>query len=164
MAIAKLAPAIQAFWAAFEASAGGRHLSRFYEAFHFGDSEALANELAELVLHGTKRATAGLVWSFEVAGKGLPKPGDLSIVTNWAHEPLCVIETTAVEVVPFQEVSAEFASIEGEGDASLEYWCAAHWSYFGRECGRIGKVPSVTMPVACERFNVIYRRGSRVGT
>ena len=156
-----LAPAIQAFWVAFEAAAGGGRLPRFYEAFHFGDSAPLANELAELVLRGTKRATAGLVWSFEAAGRALPKPGDLSVVTNWADEPLCVIETTDVQVVPFRSVSAEFASVEGEGDGSLEHWRDVHWAYFGRECGRIGKMPSDTMPVTCERFDVVYRGESR---
>ena len=164
MATKELAPAIRAFWIAFEASAGGDHFSRFYEAFHFADSEASANSLAELVLRGTKRATAGLVWSFEAASQPLLKPGNLSVVTNWAGEPLCVVETVAVEVVSFQEVSAEFASIEGEGDGSLEYWREAHWAYFGRECVRIGKELSVAMPVACEQFKVIYRQESQAET
>ena len=31
-----------------------------YQAWYFGDSQQLAHELVELVLHGPKRATAGL--------------------------------------------------------------------------------------------------------
>ena len=51
-------PPIAEFWRAFVASTVGVDESRFYEAFYFADSEALADSLAELVLSGTKRATA----------------------------------------------------------------------------------------------------------
>ena len=143
---------IATFWAGFCAEVGEGCSDRFFEAFHFDDNEATADELAELVLAGVKRATAGLVWSFESAGVSPPKPGALSVGT-----PACVIETLEVEVLPFEQVTAEFAAIEGEGDGSLEYWRRVHWAYFGRECARIGRESSLTMPVACERFNVIYR-------
>ena len=145
------------FWQRFGAAIGEDRSSRFYEAFHFDDNEPSANALAELVLADVKRATAGLVWSFEGAATSPPAPGALSVVTDWSGKPLCVIETVAVEVVPFEQVTAEFAAAEGEGDGSLEYWRRAHWASFGRECARIGRAPSQVMPVACERFSVIYR-------
>ena len=149
--------AIRSFWQAFEASAGRSAAAHFYEAFHFDDNEPSANQLADLVLAGTKRATAGLVWSFEAANMPLPKQGKLSVVTNWSGIPLCVIETQFVEVVPFDQVSQEFAATEGEGDGSLRYWRDGHWAYFSRECARIGRQPDLRMPVMCERFAVIYR-------
>ncbi|MEO7252670.1 MAG: ASCH domain-containing protein [Casimicrobium sp.] len=149
-------PSIVEFWRGFGAAIGEDRSSRFYEAFHFDDNESDANALAELVLAGVKRATASLVWSFESAGTSTPRPGALSVVTNWHGKPLCVIETMAVDVVPFEHVTAEFAATEGEGDGSLEYWRRAHWTYFGRECDRIGREPTQVMPVACERFKVIY--------
>jgi len=106
----ELSPNAHAFWADFLAMAGGDASARFYESFHFGDSEMLADELAALVLVGAKRATASLLWPFEVDGKPLPKPGDLSIVERWSGEPICVIETSAVAIVPFDEVGPEFAA------------------------------------------------------
>jgi uncharacterized protein YhfF len=148
---------IAMFWDAFCAEAAVDGSDRFFEAFHFDDHEATANELAALVLAGIKRATAGLVWSFEATGHSPPAPGALSVVTYWDGRPACVIETLAVELVPFDQVSAEFAAMEGEGDGSLEYWRRVHWDYFGRECARLGREPRPTMPVACERFSVIYR-------
>ncbi|NCT82692.1 MAG: ASCH domain-containing protein [Comamonadaceae bacterium] len=144
------------FWNAFADSIGGVDAARFYEVCVFGDSEDLANELAELVLRGTKRATAGSVWSYEGEGKRIPMPGDLSIVTNWAGNPLCIIETESVEVVPFSEVSSEFAATEGEGDGSLSFWREAHRQYFTRECARAGRQFDENMLVACERFKVAY--------
>ncbi len=84
-------------------------------------------------------------------------PGALSIVTNWAQKPLCVIETKSVEVLPFREVSAQFAATEGEGDGSLSFWREAHRQYFTRECARLGREFTEDMPVVCEVFAVVYR-------
>ncbi len=124
------------FWKSFVSTQKSDPTPRFYETFHFDDNEPSANELAELVLRGKKRATAGLVWVFEHDRKPLPRVGDLNVVTNWATQPLCVIETVQIDIVPYEEVSAEFAATEGEGDGSLRFWREAHWAYFGRECKR----------------------------
>jgi uncharacterized protein YhfF len=46
-----LVPAnVEAMWSAYARSVGGVDEARFYEAFHFGDSAALADELGQLVL------------------------------------------------------------------------------------------------------------------
>lgn len=148
---------LRRYWHTFALATGEPDDARFYEAFAFGDNERLAHELADLVLQGVKQATAGSAWVFEAQGKPLPKAGDLSIVTNWAGDPLCIIETTSVDIVPFDQVSAEFAATEGEGDGSLPFWQAAHARYFARECRRIGRSFQQDMPVVCERFQVVYR-------
>lgn len=151
-----ISPAVLKFWNAFDAT-GAADVRGFYESFAFGDGEALANNLAALVLSGVKCATAGAVWSYEAEGKRLPVPRDQSIVTNWAGDPLCVIETIRVDIVPFNQVSAEFAAVEGEGDGSLAYWMEAHRRYFMRECDRAGREFSEDMLVACERFKLVYQ-------
>ena len=157
----KIPDPIQPFWQTFADTQALDPTPRFLEAFHFDDNAPSADELAELVLTGRKRASAGLVWSFEQAGAPIPKAGDLSVVTEFAGAPLCVIETRRVDIVPFEEVSEEFAATEGEGDGSLAYWREAHHAYFGRECKRIGRIPSSRMPVVCERFEVVYRGAQR---
>lgn len=145
----------KACWARFTSRNPSVDGARLYEVFSFGDSEALAAELGGLVVSGAKRATASSVWALEAEGREPPKPGDYSIVTTWSGEPLCIIRTLAVEVVPFGEVSAEFAAAEGEGDGSLESWRSGHAAYFGRECARLGREFSPDMPVVCERFEVV---------
>lgn len=57
--------------------------------------------------------------------------------------------------MPYNEVTAEYAAIEGEGDGSLEYWRSAHWAFFSRECKRIGREPVETMPVVCSVFELL---------
>jgi uncharacterized protein YhfF len=149
--------AVRPFWESFVAKAGPEAAARFYEVFHFDDNEPTANELADLVLSGTKRATACLVWVYEARRMPIPKAGDLSVVTRWDGRPVCVIETTRVEIHPYEEVDADFAATEGEGDGSLQYWRDAHWRFFSRECQRIGRALDVKMPVVCERFEVVFR-------
>lgn len=152
----QLSPETQSFWGRFVAHLGHDPAQRFFEAFHFDDNQPSADELAELVLRGTKRATAALLWSYEAERKPLPEAGSLSIVTRWSGAPVCVIETTAVELVPFQDVSAEFAAIEGEGDGSLAFWQRVHTAFFGRECVRLGKVFDAQALVVCEQFKVVF--------
>jgi uncharacterized protein YhfF len=147
---------VRPFWDMFVAAASHDAASRFCEAFHFHDEPRVSDALADLVRSGTKRATAGLFWVHEVEHRPLPEPGDLSVVTRWSGEPVCVIETTHVDVRAFEDVSEEFAAAEGEGDGTLQYWRDAHWVYFTRECQRIGRAPDLRMPVICERFDVVF--------
>jgi uncharacterized protein YhfF len=147
---------LQSFWDKFQASIAYDASPLFYEAFHFDDNEVDANALGALVLSGQKRATAGLLWTYERTGKPLPAIGALSVVTDWDGTPLCVIRSTHVEIVPFDSVGDSFAATEVEGDKTLRYWREAHWRYFARECQRIGREPNPHMPVVCEQFKVVY--------
>ena len=121
----------------------------------FGDSPELSEELLSLIRSGRKRGGASLVWAHEADAEPIPTVGEIEIVVDHLNAPALVTRTTSVEVVPFNEVSAQFAAREGEGDSTLEYWRKAHWAFFSRECQRIGRVPSETMPVVCASFEVL---------
>ena len=121
----------------------------------YGDSKALSEELLELIRSGKKRAGTGLLWAYEAESEPLPKQGDIEIVVNHQNEPALVTRLTSVEVMPYREVSAEYAAIEGEGDGSLEYWRSAHWAFFSRDCHRLGREPDHAMPVICSVFEVL---------
>ena len=147
------------FWKRYLKSLSKHHLHRdaSYIAWGFGDSPEMADELGQLVYQGVKTATASLLWEYEYDGEPLPKVSDLSIVRDGGGCPLCIIETTEVKIVPFNQVDARFAHDEGEGDGSLNYWRSVHWSFFCRHCQRIGRESVETMPVVCERFHVVFR-------
>jgi uncharacterized protein YhfF len=128
-----------------------------YIAEGWGDSPEMADELGALIAAGTKTATCSALWEYEAEGEPLPKIGLKTIVLDGNGDPLCIVETTEVEVRPYEEVDAEFAYEEGEGDRSLEYWREAHWRFFSRNLPSIGKEPATDMPLVCERFRVVYR-------
>ncbi|MBN8510083.1 MAG: ASCH domain-containing protein [Burkholderiales bacterium] len=121
----------------------------------YGDSAELSNELIELIRTGPKRAGTSLLWAMEIDGDAMPRVGDLEIVVDHNHEPVLLTRITRVDVLPFNEVSAEYAAIEGEGDGSLEYWRQGHWRFFSRECARVGLEPKPDMPVVCSVFELL---------
>ncbi|HEY0118959.1 MAG TPA: ASCH domain-containing protein [Cellulomonas sp.] len=125
------------------------------QAWAFGDSPELADELLDLVLAGTKTATAELAWNYEAAHEPLPAPRDLSIVLDGAGAPRALLRTTKVDVVPFSSVTAEHARLEGEGDGTLESWRADHERYWRRNMPA-GREFSGDAPVICERFTLVF--------
>ena len=98
----------------------------------FGDSTALADELVALVIAGKKRGTCGSLASYRQENPPVT-PGSLHIVLNGAGEPACVIRTLALRIIRFNEMTADLAALEGEGDLSLDYWQQAHRAFFERE-------------------------------
>jgi uncharacterized protein YhfF len=120
---------------------------RSLERFSFGDSPELADELAGLVLAGTKRATC---WA---AGEG-PKThvGKQWVVLDGSGVPIAVIETTELTQRRFDEVDEAFAFEEGEDDRTLAAWGRGHRNYFGRQ-GTFAP----DMLLYCERFRLVAR-------
>lgn len=131
---------------------------QYYEAFRFGNTPEAADELAQLVLAGTKTATSALRWEFEQSDSGRPpQPGDFSIVLDSSGEPVCIIETVEIRNVPFSSAGTERFTYEyGEGDRTPDWWRREMWAYYTRLCREHGWIPSEDMPLVCEHFRVVY--------
>ena len=124
-----------------------------YDAWSFGDD---ADGLAALVRGGIKTATCSAYDLYEAEGEDLPKAGDTSVILDSRDEAVCIIRTTRVYVIPFDEVTAEHAFREGEGDRSLEYWRQVHEAFFKEELASAGLEFSGNSKVVCEEFEVVY--------
>jgi uncharacterized protein YhfF len=146
---------VAACWEAFCAQQGIAPETP-YQAWHFGDTAELAHELIELVIHGDKRATAGLGWGHDRTPELTPILGGYNLVTEHDGTPRAVTRTTEVARRAFEEVDAKFAFDEGEGDRSLQWWREAHWDFFSRECATLGREPSQQMPIVLERFELLW--------
>jgi uncharacterized protein YhfF len=155
-------PAVREFWLEF-CRRHGVAADQRYDVFAFGDSAELADELSALVVHGPKRATAGLLSDFGPDGEPLPEVGVHSVVLDGAGRPVCVIRTTEVVVKPVGEVDAAFAWDEGEGDRTLDDWLAGHRAYFTRDLGRRGLPYSDDLPAVFERFELAWDGGAGAG-
>ena len=155
----KAPSSVEEFWQSYLESLPEDHSTRgqpMPSAWGFGDGPEMADELGGLVYEGTKTATCSSLWEMEADEEPIPQPGDLSIILDGRGDPLCIIETAEVEVMPFNAVDAGFAYDEGEGDRSQAYWQAAHWRFFSRTLAAIGRTPDETMPLVCERFRVVW--------
>ena len=122
------------------------------DAWAFGGNP---DGLAELVKEGIKTATASALCLYESENEPLPQPGDYSIVLDSADNAVCIIRTTKVYVIPFDQVSEEHAFKEGEGDRSLEYWRKVHKEFFADELQSIGREFDIQMKVVCEEFELV---------
>jgi uncharacterized protein YhfF len=129
-----------------------------YQAWYFGNSEKMARELAELVISGPKRATASLVASNEKYPQLAPVDDGYSVVTDFTGNPLCVIQTTEIRHLPFDQVDAQFAFDEGEGDRTLEDWRDGHRRYFTKEAAENGFDFNENSLICCERFKLLYSK------
>ncbi len=129
-----------------------------YEAYHFCNNEKDANELAQLVVEGTKRATASLHRTYELDKEDVPTLNEHCIITDYAGIAKCVIKNTRVRIIPFNGVSEKFALREGEGDKSLEYWREAHIKFFNEEATEYGFEFNEDLLVVLEEFEVVFDR------
>ena len=126
-----------------------------YQAWAFG---ADADMLAELVVKGEKTATASAYVWYEIENESLPTEGLYNVVLNSKGEAVCVIQTTKVYVVPFNEVSETHAYKEGEGDKSLTYWRKVHKEFFTNELQREGMEFREDMKIVGEEFKLVYAK------
>ena len=152
------APAVRDYWITYLGSLRPDPPTQDleYTAWGFGNTSDMADNLGDLVRRGVKIATASLVWAYQAEGEPYPEVGDISIILDGRGDPMCIIETTDVEIMAFNSVSEKHAYEEGEGDRSLDYWREVHWAFFSEECNSIGREPAGNMPVVCERFQLIY--------
>jgi len=127
-----------------------------YGSWAFGDSADLADRLLEYVISGAKRATCGSLDGYQARGDLVPFVGEYSVVLDGSGNARCVLQTTEIRIVAFEDVDDSFAADEGEGDRSLESWRRGHAAYFERELTGLGLTTSPRMPLVCERFALLY--------
>ncbi|MFC7942199.1 ASCH domain-containing protein [Microbacterium oxydans] len=125
------------------------------DAWGFGATPEHADELLALVLDGIKVGTASSLWDYDATGDPLPAVGELSIILDGTGAPRAVIETTAIDITPFDEVDEAHAFAEGEGDRTLTHWREVHERYW-RTHSENPRGYEPDMPVVCERFRLVF--------
>jgi uncharacterized protein YhfF len=128
-------------------------ISGMYEAWAFGGAP---DKLARLVVSGIKTATCSALVLFEMEDEPIPKPGDYSVILDSVGNAVCIIRTTRVYVVPFEDVSKDHAFKEGEGDRSLGYWRAVHEEFFTEELATVHLQFDKRMELVCEEFELVF--------
>ena len=152
-----LPPQIEAFWQAYLATRDNLPPPPLDPdpVWQFGNPEA-AGRVGQLVNEGIKTTTSGLLWEMEHEGVQSTQVRDHAIVADGEKTPICIIEVTEVEIKPFNEVDEQFAYDYGEYGRTLAQWRVASWEYFSEVCVSIGREPSETMPMVCQRFRRVY--------
>jgi uncharacterized protein YhfF len=121
-----------------------------------GDHLELADELLDHVVHGPKRATAGLVADFRADREPLPRIGGHWVVCDGTGTPRVVLRSTELRVGVIESVDDAFAWDEGEGDRSRDWWLDAHRRFFTRTCAARDAEFTEDLEVVFERFRLVW--------
>lgn len=101
-------------------------------SIEFGTPGASRENLVNLVLHGNKRATAGLLHDYDREGEPVEHVGErLAMVDNDGRH-VGTLLVTRTEIVRFCDVPDEFALAEAEGDLNAADFRVSHLEYWTR--------------------------------
>lgn len=145
---------IHRFWARVKAETGIE--DDFQEAWGFGDTPELMDQLLSLVLSGRKTASCNLLKETELEGWPETRVGAYNIILDGQGRPRAVIRTVSFERVPFSEVTELHAFLEGEDDRTLESFRREHTKYYERVGRRLGFEFTEDMEVEMEVFELVY--------
>ena len=99
----------------------------------FGTPGPSREKLVNLILHGNKRATAGLlVGDYESEGESIEHVGELLAIVDNDGKHVGTMKVTRVEVLRFADVPDELALAEAEGDMNASDFRASHLAYWTR--------------------------------
>jgi uncharacterized protein YhfF len=146
---------VQDLWESYLAILPEPHAHRLLplpEAWCFGDSPEMADDLGNLVMQGKKTATCS-----RYLGENILETSTISILLDGRKNPLGVVETFEITVRRYCDIDAEWAAAEGEGDLSLDFWRSEHWTFFTRGAADGSYTVSEDMLLACERLRIVHR-------
>ena len=99
----------------------------------FGTPGPSREKLVNLILHGEKRATAGLLTSdYDAEGEPIEHVGELLAIVDNDGTHVGTMQVTRCEVLRFADVPDEFALAEAEGDLNAADFRASHLAYWTR--------------------------------
>lgn len=147
----------QTYWQAF-CTQSGTDPQTPHGAFAFGNTEAMADELVQLVLSGKKTGTSSGYDLYFLPGEteALPKARQIDIILDGREQPVGIIQNVSVDVLPFKDINDDHARKEGEGDLSLDYWRRVHIKFW-EPYYQANNLPfNNDTAIVYEEFKVIY--------
>ena len=117
----------------------------------FGTPGTSREALVNLVLHGNKRATAGLLSEYETEGEAVEHVGELLAMVDNDGKQVGTLEVTRAEIVRFADVPDEFALAEAEGDLNASDFRASHLAFWTR----VGETVTDDTLVVTVYFNLL---------
>ena len=98
----------------------------------FGTPGTSRETLVNLVLHGNKRATAGLLSEYKTECEEVEFVGEHLAMVDNNGKHVGTLEVTRAEVLRFADVPDEFALAEAEGDLDASDFRASHLAFWTR--------------------------------
>ncbi len=120
-------------------------------SIEFGTPGESRENLVNLILHGNKRATAGLLKEYEEEGEPIEHVGECLAMVDNNGDHVGTLQVTRVEVLRFIDVPDEFALAEAEGDLNAEDFRRSHLAFWTR----VGESVDNETPIVTIYFNLL---------
>ncbi|MCQ2983099.1 MAG: ASCH domain-containing protein [Treponemataceae bacterium] len=124
----------------------------------FGTDEVSCAQFLALIVSGKKTAAFGALESYRLDNESLPKKGAFTILTDYTGNPIGVIQTLNVTILPYNAITWDMAVKEGEC-ADFEEWHAAYDEFFADDADIMGYDVTPDMPVVFEEFVLVDKIG-----
>ena len=115
-----------------------------------GSAPKHADEGVAPILNGVKTLTSSAFWDY--ADGKIPFFGALSVLVDG------VVETTRVEIMPFQAINEDLAQDYGEGDSTADWWRRVMGKFYQASAARHSVAFTDDTPIIGEWFAVARRR------
>jgi uncharacterized protein YhfF len=122
-----------------------------YRSLELGAPGEQRSRLNGLVLHGSKRAAAGIRVEYEDEGESVEHVGEVLVLLDSGRQEIGRLLVTGVIECGFDEVPWDFAEAEGEGFTSIEDWRGRHRRVWEGE----GHVVRAETPIVCISFELL---------
>ena len=144
------------YWEKFLNEKGLDPESKYAGVFDFEAKGFAGTERIAALLAGRKRAVFFPYSSYAIDNEVLPVSDEHYLILGADREPLCVIKTTSVQIVPFDQVTMEMVAKEGE-DSSMEEWREKTRENLEEEGQIVGFEFSPDIKLVYMEFEVVYR-------
>ena len=101
-------------------------------AMEFGTPGKSRETIVNIVVHGNKRATAGMAAEYETEGEVIEYIGECLAMLDNDSQHIATLQVTRVDVSRFADVPDEFALAEAEGDLNAADFRASHFDFWTR--------------------------------
>ena len=129
--------------------------ARCFSPMSVGSAPECADEGAVLILNGVKTLTSSAFWNYP-DGK-IPFVGALSVRVDGTGRPRGIVETTRVEIMPFQAITEDMAQDYGEGERTADWWRRVMGQFYQTSATRHGVAFTDDTALIWEWFVVVRR-------
>lgn len=146
-----------AYWQKFVSSTGEPNLNNAVVTAGYAGTPEITDGLLALYLNGKKTAGSSPVEDFLVTGDRMPQVGDYWIFLNSKGEPSLILKTEKTVLNKFENIPAEIAIAEGEGDLSVAYWKKVHGELYAPYLEKWGVKDIGELTILTEYFKIVFR-------
>lgn len=144
------------YWDAFLKAQNLPETTPFSGELTFSNENDEFASMVSLILCGKKTCHFSSLDAYKIDMDPIPRAGNYYVLNDFENNPVAVLKTKKVEILPFDQIPWEMAQKEGI-DYSLQNFRDRYEAFFMEESDIMGYTYTRDLPVIFEEFEVIYK-------